>query len=67
MKNIFLVFIVLTIIFAIFPLTTYADEVTTPEETSVVETTEETTPAEETPTEPEETPTEPMEDSTDPE
>lgn len=46
MKNIFLVFIILTIIFAIFPFATYADEVTTPEETSVVETTEDTTPAE---------------------
>lgn len=46
MKNIFLVFIILTIIFAIFPFATYADEVTTPEETSVVETTEDTTPVE---------------------
>lgn len=45
MKNIFLVLIVVTIILAIFPLTTYADEVTTPEENSVVETTEDTTPA----------------------
>ena len=47
MKNIFLVLIVVTIILAIFPLTTYADEVTTPEETSVVETTEDTTTPEE--------------------
>jgi hypothetical protein len=58
MKNIFLVFIVLTIILAIFPSTTYADEVTTPEETSVVETTEEITDVTDPITEPEDKPVE---------
>lgn len=65
MKNIFLVLIVVTIILAIFPLTTYADEVTTPEENSVVETTEDTTPAEDV-SEMETTTTEEITDVTEP-
>ena len=74
MKNILLVFVIVTIILAIFPFATYAEEITPPEETLFVETTaegvEETTTTEEIidatepPTETEDKPLEDVTDST---
>ena len=61
MKNLFLVLVIVTLILSIFPMATYADEVTIPEETTV-ETEPLKEPEQETPTDsPETAPTSPEE------